>query len=117
MPSRLGFRALSFLLAAALLLPSYLIFWNSLWGDAAIYFNYFLRFFDLPFSFQPGTVSFGASSPLHVMVMAPVFHVFHHGGLWLDAVRAFGLVLLSAAVVLLGSVTGRGYQGSSRSPS
>lgn len=111
MPSRPGFQALNLLVAAALLLPGYLVFWNSLWGDAAIYFNYFLRFFDLPFSFQPGTVSFGATSPLHVVFMAPVFHVFHQGWFWLDAIRVFGLALLAVAVVLLGSVAGRGLSG------
>lgn len=59
--------------ASILLSPIYFIFWHSISGDASIYFTFIKNFFALPFSFQPGTISFGATSPLHVLLHAFIF--------------------------------------------
>jgi hypothetical protein len=67
--------------------------------DAWIYFTYFKRFFDLPFSYQPGHVAFGATSPLHVAVMAPVYHL--GGEHWLLAAKWLNLVLVLAGIALV----------------
>lgn len=42
-------------------------------SDAAIYFTFVQAFSDLPFSFQPGVVSFGATAPLHVLWQVPLY--------------------------------------------
>ena len=94
MPSR--FRTvLSLLFAAGLFAWGAVRTFDNIDQDAWIYFTYFKRFFDLPFSFQPGNVSYGATSPLHVIVIAPIYHA--GGGIWLPAAKAlnFGLVFLS----------------------
>jgi hypothetical protein len=48
-------------------------------GDAAVYFTYFKQFFRLPFSYAPGQVSFGATSPLWVILNAPFALLFGNG--------------------------------------
>ena len=88
-------RALSFLFACGLFAWGAVRTFDNIDQDAWIYFTYFKRFFELPFSFQPGNVSYGATSPLHVIVMAPIYHA--GGGIWLTAAKDlnFGLVFIS----------------------
>lgn len=90
---------LELIAAAACVAPLAAGFWSSLSGDAAVYFTYFRQFFDLPFSFRPGVVSFGATSPLHVMVHAPVHALA--GPWWLNASRALNAALLATAIVFV----------------
>jgi len=86
-------------LATAALAPAYLLFAHSYSGDAAIFFTFFKQFFSLPFSFQEGTVSYGASSPLHVVLNAPLHLVA--GSHWLAACRLFNYGLIALGCVLL----------------
>jgi hypothetical protein len=72
---------------------------HSVSGDASIYFTFFKNFFDLPFSYQSGTVSHGASSPLHVVVFAVVYHLF--GQSWLVAGQILNFSFIFAGLVLL----------------
>jgi hypothetical protein len=67
--------------------------------DAWIYFTYFKEFFHRPFSFQPGHVTFGATSPLHVVVFAPIHALF--GARWLTVAKVVNLsfVFLGVCVV------------------
>ncbi|NIQ02264.1 MAG: hypothetical protein GWM98_19260 [Nitrospinaceae bacterium] len=75
---------------------------NSVSGDASIYFTFFKNFFDLPFSYQEGTVSHGASSPLHVLLFGCVYALA--GESWLTAAKVinFGLVFLALVVLQRG---------------
>ena len=84
---------------AATLGPAFVIFYHSFSGDASIFFTFFKRFFTLPFSYQPGTVSFGASSPLHVLVNAPIH--LAAGQYWLPVAKAFNYLLIVFGVCLL----------------
>jgi hypothetical protein len=59
-------------ISALFLVPAYFLFRESTSGDASIYFTFIKNFLHLPFSFHPSTVSFGATSPLHVLLHAPV---------------------------------------------
>lgn len=90
-----------------MLTPFAFIYWHSISGDAAIYFTFIKRFFELPFSFRPGTVSFGASSPLHVMIHAPVFAVFGEQH-WLAASKVINLSFIGVAVVLVNAAVDGG---------
>jgi len=72
---------------------------HSVSGDASIYFTFFKNFFDLPFSYQAGTVSHGASSPLHVVVFAVVYRLF--GSSWLIAAQILNFSFIFAGLVLL----------------
>src|SRR5262245_59327627 len=69
--------------------------------DAWIYFTYFKHFFERPFSFQPGHVTFGATSALHVIVMSPVFYLF--GGSWLAVAKVLNFCLVLGGVALVHS--------------
>jgi len=92
--------ALQFFVAALTLTPFYAIFWHSLSGDAAIYFTFVKRFFSLPFSFQPDMVTFGATSPLHVFVHAPVYRWFGDAA-WLRVSKGLNLLLIPLGLVFL----------------
>lgn len=72
---------------------------NSVSGDASIYFTYFKNFLDLPFSYQEGVVSHGASSPLHVVVFGLVYALF--GEYWLSAAKAINFGFVFVAMILL----------------
>jgi len=63
-------------IAFLILLPPFLLSWHSMTGDGGVYYTFIKNFFTLPFSFQPDTVSFGATSPLHVMLHAMVYELF-----------------------------------------
>jgi hypothetical protein len=91
-------RALSLLFACGLFAWGAVRTFNNIDQDAWIYFTYFKRFFDLPFSFQPGNVSYGATSPLHVILMAPIYHA--GGGIWLPVAKALNFGLLFISLVL-----------------
>jgi hypothetical protein len=68
-------------------------------GDAAIYFVFVRQFGQLPFSFQPGQVSFGASSPLHVVLLAPIYGLAGASWLLFAKVTCFGLLALGSEVL------------------
>jgi hypothetical protein len=86
-------------LLIVLLAPSLVIYHGSLSGDAFVYLTYIRNFFSLPFSFQPGTVTFGATSPLHVLVHAPV--AFLGGAGWIAWSRMLnGLLVVAGALAL-----------------
>ena len=92
-----------FITVACALTPAVVIFWQSSSRDAAIYFTFIKNFFTLPFSFQPQTVAFGATSPLYVIIHAPI-HAFFAEQWWaISKVVNFtflisGLVLLSRSI-------------------
>ena len=86
-------------LLLVLLVPSLVIYHRSLSGDAFIYLTYIRNFFTLPFSFQPGTVTFGATSPLHLLVHAPVALLCGAG--WIAWSRILnGLLVVAGALAL-----------------
>lgn len=68
-------------------------------GDAAIYFPYFKNFFDVPFSYQPNHVSYGATSALHVVVFSVVYRAF--GADWLLAAKVINFLFVVAGLFLL----------------
>lgn len=70
-------------------------------GDPAIYFTFIDNFFKKPFSNNSGLVTFGFTSPLFVMVMAPVHAIF--GTSWIAAAKAINIFLLYLSVHLLAS--------------
>lgn len=92
-------KAADLVIAILALIPAAAIYWGSLSPDAAIYFTFFKNFFSLPFSFAPQTVSFGATSPLHVLLFAPV-HAFF-GDHWLHAAKVLNLLLVALGMVLI----------------
>ena len=50
------------------LLPMAIIKFNSIAGDSAVYFTYVKNFFNLPFSYHSGSVTFGASTIFYFYV-------------------------------------------------
>ena len=64
-----------YIISILLLTPLAIIYWNSLDGDAAIYFTFIKNFFSKPFSYYPGEVSFDYS-PLLVILYAPIYKIF-----------------------------------------
>ena len=77
-----------------LLMPAFIIFWPSTSADAAIYLTFIKNFATLPFSYQAHTVSFGATSPLHVLIQAPLPFIFGETWVWFAKVlNNFWLVL------------------------
>ncbi len=82
-----------------ILAPLMFTLYHSMTGDAAIYFTFFKNFFDLPFSYQPNTVSFGATSPLHVVVFAPIHAIF--GVYWLPVAKTINFIFVVTGVMLL----------------
>ncbi len=74
-------------------------YWSYTDGDASIYFTFLKRFFEKPFSYAPGVVSFGATSPLHVLVFAPIHHLFGPDWIYVAKVLNFLLVLTGAWMI------------------
>jgi hypothetical protein len=87
------------LIALMLIAPALWIFRFSLSGDATIGFTFSKNFFRLPFSFQPGTVSFGASSPLFILLQSPIHALF--GSHWLAVSQTLSCLLIVGGVVAL----------------
>jgi hypothetical protein len=73
-------------------------------GDAAVYFTYFKQFFTSPFSYAPGHVSFGATSPLWVVLNAPIAWIFGSSFMTPSHILA-GALLLGGASCLAATVT------------
>jgi hypothetical protein len=92
-------KAADLIIAMLALTPAIVIYYESYSPEAAIYFTFIKNFFRLPFSFQPDTVSFGATSPLHVMLHAPVYAMF--GSAWLAVSKFVNLVLVAFGMVLI----------------
>jgi len=76
-------------------------------GDAAIYFNYFKRFFDLPFSYQPDTVAYGATSTLHTLVFA-IVHQFA-GDSWFLVAKLLSFLLVGLGIAEIARVQRQPY--------
>jgi hypothetical protein len=81
------------------LLPAIVMYFNRYSPEAAVYFTYFKNFFAKPFSFQPGVVEFGAASPLHVLLYAPIHSLF--GDHWILAGKLLNFLLVGLGVVAL----------------
>lgn len=79
-------------------IPVYQTF-NFVDQDAYIYFVFFKNFFSMPFSFQPNQVEHGATSPLQVLVFAPVFQLFGENWLWVAKLLNFALVFAGVCLV------------------
>jgi hypothetical protein len=84
-------------------IPVYQAF-NFVDQDAYIYFVFFKNFFSLPFSYQPSQVAHGATSPLQVLVFAPVFHLF--GDYWLTVAKLVNYALVFFGVCLVHCASG-----------
>lgn len=82
-----------------ILAPLLLTFFHNISGDAAVYFIFIRNFFTLPFSYQPHTVSFGATSPLHVILYAPVYQLFSDH--WLAISKTINFLLVVSGVVFI----------------
>jgi hypothetical protein len=81
------------------LLPAFLMYYDRYAPEAAVYFTYFKNFFARPFSFQPDVVAFGAASPLHVLLHAPVYSLF--GEHWILASKILNFLLVGLGMVAL----------------
>jgi len=89
----------SYFIGAIIVIICFLLFKESKSGDAAIYFVYFKNFFNLPFSFQKSIVSFGATSPIHVIVFSFIYQLT--GKFWLISLKFFNFLLFYLGVILL----------------
>jgi len=96
-------KAADLFIAMVAMTPAVVIYFQSLSPDAAVYFTFIRNFFHLPFSYQPDAVSFGATSPLQVMIFAPFHAIF--GAHWLSVSKfvnflfvVFGMVFLNRAL-------------------
>lgn len=94
-----AFAAIGILLCIAASVP----YWPYTDGDASIYFTFLKGFFDKPFSYAPGVVSFGATSPLHVLVFAPIHHLF--GAEWIYVAKVLNLLLVLTGAWMIGRST------------
>ena len=83
------FEVKDFILAFILTSPIAFLYWNSQSGDASIYFTFIKNFFIKPFSFFPGDVSFGATSPLVVIFFAPIYSIFGSNN-WIFIAKIIG---------------------------
>lgn len=92
-------KAADFIIAMLAMTPAVVIYYHSLSPDAAVYFTYIRNFFHLPFSYQPDTVAFGATSPLHVLIHAPVYAIF--GQYWLPISKFLNLLFITCGMVLI----------------
>ena len=86
--------------AFLILMPPFLLCWHSITGDGCIYFTFIKNFFAVPFSYQPNTVSFGATSPLHVVIHGIVYQLFGESH-WLQASKVVNYLLIVGGVVFL----------------
>ncbi|GMV87279.1 MAG: hypothetical protein AMXMBFR81_02100 [Chthonomonas sp.] len=97
--TRQGGALLGVLLCIAASVP----YWSYTDGDASIYFAFLKGFFDKPFSYAPGVVSFGATSPLHVLVFAPIHHLF--GAEWIYVAKVLNPLLVLTGAWMIGRST------------
>ena len=81
-----------------------IVFRHHISGDASIYFTFIRNFVHVPYSFQPEAVSFGATSPLHVLLHAPVAALL--GESFIPFSRMLNFVVLAGGVVALGRALG-----------
>ncbi|MFM8179276.1 MAG: hypothetical protein ACKOAG_08840 [Candidatus Kapaibacterium sp.] len=90
----------SFMATALILLIAVICYFPTIYGDSAIYFTFLKNFFSLPFAYQPHTVSYGATSPLFVLLMAPVHAL--GGAAWLPIAKAVSIafMLIGARLVI-----------------
>lgn len=82
------------------------VFGERVSGDAAVYFTFIGNFFEAPFSFFPGEVSFGATSPLQVVIQAPLPWMF--GEHWFVASRVTNFGLIALGMIVLARCIGGG---------
>ena len=93
--SKLGDHAVVILV----LLPAFIMYYDRFSPEAAVYFTYFKNFFSRPFSFQADQVAFGATSPLHVLIHAPIHALF--GSSWIFFSKLLNFLFVGFGVVVL----------------
>lgn len=79
-------------LSFAISLFAIVCYFPTIYGDSAIYFTFIKNFTSLPFSYQPETVSYGASSPLLVVMLSPL-HLFF-SSYWLECYKCLSILFL-----------------------
>lgn len=94
-----------YLLLFAISLVYLILFFNSISGDASIYFSYADNFFDMPFSFSKGIVKYGATGPLYVVYLA--FIKLFFGSIWIAAAKVSNWILIISGFILLGKTSGK----------
>ncbi len=80
------------------------LFWATtgvMQGDSGIYFTFCKNFFDIPFSYSKGQVSYGATSPLFCFLISIVYHLFSQNPFF--AMKLFSLLLLILSVIIVNS--------------
>ena len=92
-------KSADFIIVILALLPAFIMYYDRYSPDAAVYFTYFKNFFAKPFSFQSDQVAFGATSPLHVMIHAPLHALL--GSWWLFFAKLLNFLLVGLGVVTL----------------
>jgi hypothetical protein len=92
-------KAADYFIVILAMLPAFLMYYDRYSPDAAVYFTYFKNFFDRPFSFQADQVAFGATSPLHVMLYAPLHALL--GSWWIFFAKLLNFLLVGVGVVAL----------------
>jgi len=85
--------------ALFLLAPAFVIFRNHLSGDPTVYFTFIKNFTTLPFQFQSQTVSFGATSPVFVLLHVPIYELA--GEHWILVSKVVNFILVPLGLVLL----------------
>lgn len=75
------------------------IFFDSISGDAAIYFTFAQHFFEVPFSFGQGEVQYGATGPLYVVWLA--IHEFTFGNQWFWVAKISNWIIIVYGFLLL----------------
>ncbi len=91
------YRAHIFLLLISIVIA--FIFFNTVSGDASIYFTFANNFFDLPFSYSQGKVSFGATSPLYTVYLAIIYSI--GGSSWIAIAKILNLMIIYFGFVLI----------------
>jgi len=92
------------------LMPMALIKFHSISGDSSIYFSFIKNFSKLPFSYHPESVTFGATSPLFVLIMSPIYIIFKDL-YWIFFAKILSFLFIVFSVFLINrSLSGR-YKG------
>ena len=93
-----------------ILMPMALIKFHSISGDASIYFSFVKNFFKLPFSYHPDYVTFGATSPLFVLILSPLY-LFFKESYWIFAAKLLGILFIFTSAFLINRSVSGGYKG------
>lgn len=93
-----------------ILMPMVYIKFHSISGDASIYFSFVKNFFKLPFSYHPNYVAFGATSPLFVFILSPLY-LFFGESYWIFAAKLLGILFICTSAFLINRSISGGYKG------